>query len=137
MKKRTTKEIWDALTGLYEAKSLRNKILLNRRLYTLLMSEPISITDHINNSNTLFSQLVALDYNTKENEHAKLQLKSLYDSCNHLTIDLTGNVDIKENEHAELQLQNLHDSYDRLITNLTSNVLIKFINLNDVESTVI
>jgi len=30
---KTTKEIWDALTKLYEAKSLHNNIFLKRRLF--------------------------------------------------------------------------------------------------------
>jgi len=60
--KKTAKEIWDALTKLYEVKSLHNKIFLKRRLYTLRMSKSISATDHINNLNMLFSQLSSLDY---------------------------------------------------------------------------
>ncbi|KAL5556091.1 hypothetical protein UlMin_038327 [Ulmus minor] len=37
--KKTTKEICDTLTKLYEAKSLHNKIFLKRKLYTLRMME--------------------------------------------------------------------------------------------------
>ena len=50
----TAKEIWDALTRLYETKSLHNKIFLKRKLYTLRMSESILVIDHINNLNTIF-----------------------------------------------------------------------------------
>ena len=78
--KKTAKEIWDALTKLYEVESLRDKIFLKRRLYTLRMSETISTTDHINNLNMLFSQLSLLDYKITENERAKLLLQSLPDS---------------------------------------------------------
>ncbi|KAK6944582.1 hypothetical protein RJ641_025684 [Dillenia turbinata] len=53
--KKTTKEIWDTLTKLYEAKSLHNKIFLKRRLYTLQMMESTTMIDHINTLNTLFS----------------------------------------------------------------------------------
>jgi len=57
------------------------------------MSESISVTDHINNVNTLFSKLAVVDYN------------------------------INKNECAKLLLQNLRDSYDQYITNLTNNGL--------------
>ncbi|RDY10889.1 hypothetical protein CR513_04525, partial [Mucuna pruriens] len=61
--KNTAKEIWDTLIKLYEVKSLHTRIFLKRKLYTLRMSESISVTDHINNLNTLFSQLTMLDFN--------------------------------------------------------------------------
>ena len=38
------------------------------------MSEYTSVTDHINNLNTLFSQLTASDYRIVENEYAELQV---------------------------------------------------------------
>ncbi|KAE8670544.1 hypothetical protein F3Y22_tig00112127pilonHSYRG00101 [Hibiscus syriacus] len=58
--KKTTKEIWDHLTKLYKATSLHNKIVLNRKLYTL-----------------------------REQEHAELLLQSLPDSYDQLIINLT------------------------------------------------
>jgi len=101
VEKKTTKEIWDALTRLYEAKSLHNKRFLKRRLYTLRMNESISTTDHINNLNILFSQLSLLDYK------------------------------IAKNECVELLLQSLPDSYDQLIMNLTNNVLTDYLSFDD------
>ena len=71
------------------------------------MSESISVTDHINNENTLFSKLAAMDYN------------------------------IKENECAELLLQSLPGSYDQLIINLTNNVLMDFLDFNDVVAAIL
>lgn len=52
--KKSAKEIWDTLTKLYEAKSIHNKIFLERRLYTLRMSESTPVTEHINVLNNLF-----------------------------------------------------------------------------------
>ena len=66
-KKKTTKEIWDHLTKLYEAKSLHNKIFLKRKLYTLRMSKFTLVTEHINTLNTLFSQLTSLGYKIEPN----------------------------------------------------------------------
>jgi len=90
--KKTTKEIWDALTKLYEVKSLHNKIFLKIRLYTLRMSQSISATDNINSLNMLFSQLSSLDYKITENERVELLLQSLLDSYDQLIINLTNNV---------------------------------------------
>ena len=55
------------------------------------MSESTSATDHINNLNTLFSQLSSLEYTIAENERAELLLQSLPDSYDQLIINLTNN----------------------------------------------
>ena len=91
--KKTAKEIWDTLTGLYEAKSLHNKIFLKRRLYTLRMAESTSVTDHINTLNTLFAQLTSMSYNIDTVERAELLLQSLPDSYDQLIINLTNKMD--------------------------------------------
>ena len=90
--KTIAKEIWDALTRLYETKSLYNKILLKIKLYTLRMSESISASNHINNLNTLFSKVTVMDYNMQENEDAKLRFQSLPDLYDQLIINLTNNM---------------------------------------------
>ncbi|KAE8655608.1 F-box family protein, putative isoform 2 [Hibiscus syriacus] len=70
--KKTTKEIWDHLTKLYEATSLHNKIFLKRKLYTLRMPESTSVMEHLNTLNTLFSQLTSLSCKIGEQERAEL-----------------------------------------------------------------
>ncbi|KAL5772607.1 hypothetical protein ACOSQ2_012531 [Xanthoceras sorbifolium] len=105
--KKTTKEIWDHLTKLYEAKSLHNKIFLKRKLYTLRMSESTSVTEHINTLNTLFSQLTSLGHK------------------------------IEPNERAELLLQSLPDSYDQLIINLTNNILTDYLVFDDIAAAIL
>ena len=107
VEKKTAKEIWDALVKLYEVKSLHNRIFLKRKLYTLRMSESTSVTDHINNLNTLFAQLTASDFN------------------------------IVENERAELLLQSLPDSYDQLIINITNNNIVGRLSFDDVAGAVL
>ena len=87
--KKTAKEIWDALTKLYEAKSLHNKIFLKRRIYTFRMLESTTVTEHINTLQTLFSQLTSLGHKIEENERAELLLQSLLDSYDQLIINLT------------------------------------------------
>ncbi|KAH9681067.1 Integrase catalytic domain-containing protein [Citrus sinensis] len=105
--KNTTKEIWDTLTKLYEAKSLHNKMFLKRKLSTLRMTESTIVTDHINTLKTLFSQLTTLGHT------------------------------IEENKRAELLLQSLPDSYDQLIINLTNNNLADSLVFDDVAASVL
>ena len=59
--------------------SLYNRILLKRILYTLQMSESRSVIDYFNNLNTLFPQLIVLNYKIVKNERAKLLPQSLLD----------------------------------------------------------
>nr|GEV35059.1 putative RNA-directed DNA polymerase, eukaryota, reverse transcriptase zinc-binding domain protein [Tanacetum cinerariifolium] len=90
--KKSTKEIWDHLTRLYEARSLYNKKILKRKLYALRMTKTTPVTVHVNNLNTLFSQLTSLSCIIKPQEHAEILLQSLPDSCDQLIISLTSNV---------------------------------------------
>ncbi|GKD94535.1 retrovirus-related pol polyprotein from transposon TNT 1-94 [Tanacetum coccineum] len=60
--KKSAKEIWDHLARLYEAISLHNKKFLKRKLYALRMTESTLVTEHVNNLNTLFSQLTSLSF---------------------------------------------------------------------------
>ncbi|KAF2294147.1 hypothetical protein GH714_007901 [Hevea brasiliensis] len=71
------------------------------------MSESTLVMDHINNLNTLFSQLTALEYYRAENERT------------------------------ELLLQSLPDSYDQLIINLINNILMDYLVFNDVAAVVL
>ncbi|GKC35545.1 hypothetical protein Tco_1047929 [Tanacetum coccineum] len=105
--KKTAKDIWDHLARLYEARSLHNRIFLKRKLYALRMIESTSVTEHVNNLNTLFSQLTSLD-------------------CK-----------IDPQERAEILLQSLPDSYDQVIINLTSNVLTDCLVFDDVAASIL
>ncbi|GKD09664.1 gag-pol polyprotein [Tanacetum coccineum] len=105
--KKSAKEIWDHLARLYEARSLHNKNFLKRKLYALRMTESTSVTEHVNNLNTLFSQLTSL-------------------SCI-----------IEPQERAEILLQSLPDSYDQVIINLTSNVLSDYLVFDDVAAAIL
>nr|GEZ16483.1 retrovirus-related Pol polyprotein from transposon TNT 1-94 [Tanacetum cinerariifolium] len=71
--KKTEKDIWDHLARLYEARSLHNKKFLKRKLYALRMMESTSVTEHVNNLDTLFSQLTSLDCKIKPQEFAILE----------------------------------------------------------------
>nr|GEV00533.1 retrovirus-related Pol polyprotein from transposon TNT 1-94 [Tanacetum cinerariifolium] len=105
--KKSAKEIWDYLARLYEARSLHDKKILKRKLYALRMTESTSVTEHVNNLNTLFSQLTSL-------------------SCI-----------IETQERAGILLQSLPDSYDQFIINLTSNVLSGYLVFDDVAAAIL
>ncbi|GJU32733.1 retrovirus-related pol polyprotein from transposon TNT 1-94 [Tanacetum coccineum] len=105
--KKSAKEIWDHLARLYEVRSLHSKKILNRKLYALHMTKSTSVTEHVNNLNTLFSQLTSL-------------------SCK-----------IDSQERVEILLQSLPDSYDQVIINLTSNVLLDYLVFDDVAAAIL
>ncbi|GKA17439.1 hypothetical protein Tco_0697276 [Tanacetum coccineum] len=73
--KKSAKEIWDHLARLYEARSLHNKNFLKRKLYALRMTESTSVTEHVNNLNTLFSQLTSLSCKIDSQERAEILLQ--------------------------------------------------------------
>ena len=90
--KKTVKEIWDYLTNIYEAKSLHNRIFLKRRLYTLRMSEFLTVTEHVNTLNSLLSQLNNMDCVIGTSERAEILFQSLLNSYDQLIINLTANL---------------------------------------------
>ncbi|GJV20838.1 hypothetical protein Tco_1369858 [Tanacetum coccineum] len=71
------------------------------------MTESTSMTEHINNLNTIFSQRTSL-------------------SCK-----------IEPQERAEILLQGLPDSYDQLIINLTSNFISDYLVFDDVAAVIL
>jgi hypothetical protein len=56
------------------------------------MAKITLVIDHINTIRTIFSQLTMLGQQIKENECAKLLLKTLPDSYDQLIINLTNNI---------------------------------------------
>ncbi|GJV55262.1 gag-pol polyprotein [Tanacetum coccineum] len=108
--KKSEKEIWDHLTRLYEARALHNKKFLKRKLYALRMTESTSVTEHVNNLNTLFSQLTSLSCKIDSQERAEILLyfKVYFDT-----------------------------HYDQVIINLTSNVLSDYLVFDDVVAVIL
>ena len=69
--------IWTKLESLYMTKSLTNKILLKRQLFTLRMKEGTKISDHLNAFNTLVCQLSSMEDIISSEDKAILMLCSL------------------------------------------------------------
>nr|GEV53445.1 putative ribonuclease H-like domain-containing protein [Tanacetum cinerariifolium] len=77
------------------------------KLYALRITKSTSVTEHVNNLNTLFSQLTSLD-------------------CK---------IDVQE--RVEILLQSLPDSYDQVVINLTNNVLTDCLIFDDVAASIL
>ena len=77
---KTTAGLIKALSDMYEKPSAANKVYLMRRLFNLKMGEGISVTDHINEFNTILSQLESVQIKFDDEVKALILLSSLPDS---------------------------------------------------------
>ena len=73
----TTESVMSALSKLYEKPSASNKVFLMKRLFNMKMSESGSVADHLNEFNTLTSQLSSVKVNFDDEVRALLILCSL------------------------------------------------------------
>ena len=69
-KAKTTQELMETLEKLYEKPSASNKVFLMKRLFNMKMVEGGSITDHLNEFNTVTSQLTSVKVNFDEEVRA-------------------------------------------------------------------
>ena len=76
-KEKTTKGVMSALGKLYKKPSASNKVFLMNRLFNMKMSEGRSVVDHLNEFNTLTSQLSYIKVNIDDEVRALLILCSL------------------------------------------------------------
>ena len=80
LNEKTTAELMKALSNMYEKPSAANKVYLMRRLFNLKMGEGNSVTDHINEFNTILAQLVSVQITFDDEVRALILLSSLPDS---------------------------------------------------------
>ena len=83
---KTTKELMQTLARLYEKPSASNKVFLMKRLFNMKMTEGGFIADHLNEFNTITSQLSSMGINFDEEIRALLILCSLPKSWNALVM---------------------------------------------------
>ena len=81
-----------ALDKLYEKPSTSNKVCLMKRLFNMKMSEGGSLADHLNEFNTLTSQLSSVNMNFDDEVRDLLILCSLPESQNSLVMDVSNSV---------------------------------------------
>ena len=85
-KEKMTKELMETLVKLYEKPSTSNKVFLMKHLFNMKMVEGGSIIDHLNEFNTITSQLSSMGVNFDEEIRALLILCSFPESWNGLVM---------------------------------------------------
>eukprot|EP00253_Pinus_taeda_P027074 PITA_27074 len=86
--KTTAAGLWTKLEKLYMPKSLTNRILLKRQLYSLRMKEGTLIADHLNAFNTLLVQLQSIEVKIPSEDKAITLLCSLPESWDHFVTSI-------------------------------------------------
>ena len=61
VKEKTTVDLMKALSGMYEKLSANNKVHLMKKLFNLKMAENASVTQHLNEFNTIINQLSSVE----------------------------------------------------------------------------
>ncbi|MBY3556022.1 hypothetical protein HGI15_22025, partial [Modestobacter lapidis] len=92
---KTAKELWNKLESLYQSKSLVNKLFLRKKLYKLQMVDGGSFSAHLQEFNTLVSQLASISYDIGDADKAITLLCSLPDSWDNLIVAIgSGTTDL-------------------------------------------
>ncbi|KAL6195183.1 hypothetical protein ACLB2K_030803 [Fragaria x ananassa] len=73
----TAAGLWLKLESLYMTKSLTNKLLLKRRLFSLRMEEGTTLRDHLDQLNTILLELRNIDVKVDDEDAALILLVSL------------------------------------------------------------
>jgi hypothetical protein len=85
-------DVMKALAKLYEKPSASNKVFLMKRLFNMKMSDNGSVADHLNEFNTVTSQLSSVAVNFDDEVRALLILCSLPERWNGLVMAVSNSV---------------------------------------------
>lgn len=85
----TTSSLWSKLESLYMTKSLKRRIYLKRRLYSLRIKEGTKVVDHLNTFNTLIVQLTSMEVKFKDEDKAITLLCSFPKSWDNLVTSIS------------------------------------------------
>ncbi|KAL5761870.1 hypothetical protein ACOSP7_018134 [Xanthoceras sorbifolium] len=107
VKEKTTAGLITALSNMYEKPSASNKVHLMRRLFNLRIAEGASVAQHLNEHNTITTQLSSVEIEFDEEVRALILLSSLPDSWNTTVTavnSLSGNNKLKFDDVRDLVL---------------------------------
>ncbi|GFZ01036.1 hypothetical protein Acr_14g0006710 [Actinidia rufa] len=85
-KEKTTSDLMVALSKMYEKPSASNKVYLMKRLFNMKMANDGRVAEHLNNFNTVTSQLKSVDINFDDEVRALLILSGLPDNWDSLVM---------------------------------------------------
>jgi hypothetical protein len=91
-KEKTTKELMDALSKLYEKPLASNKVFLMKILFNMKISKGGSVADHLNEFNTVTNQLSFVIVDFDDQFRALLILCSLPERWNGLVMDVSKSI---------------------------------------------
>ena len=91
-KEKTTKELMAALSGMYEKPSTNNKVHLMKKLFNLKMAEGTSITQHLNEFNTITNQFSSVEIDFVDEIRALILLASLPNSWEAIRMAVSNSV---------------------------------------------
>ena len=84
-----TKNLMAALSKIYEKPSVSNKVFLMKKLFNLKMTESESVSRHLNEFNTLTSQLESVEINYDDKIRVLVLLSSLLDAWDGLVMTVS------------------------------------------------
>ena len=91
-KAKMIEELMKTLETLYEKPSASNKVFLMKHLFNMKMAEGGSVADHLNEFNTITSQLSSMNVNFDEEIRALLILCSFPKRWNGLVMDVSDSI---------------------------------------------
>ncbi|KAL6323541.1 hypothetical protein AAG906_039119 [Vitis piasezkii] len=107
VKEKTTTDLMKALSGMYEKLSANNKVHLMKKLFNLKMAENASVTQHLNEFNTITNQLSSVEIDFDDEIRALIVLASLPNSWEAMRMAIsnsTGKEKLKYNDIRDLIL---------------------------------
>ena len=107
VKEKTTIDLMKVLSGMYEKPSANNKVHLMKKLFNLKMVENASVTQHLNEFNTITNQLLSIEIDFDDEIRVLIVLASLPNSWEVMRMavsNTTGKEKLKYNDIRDLIL---------------------------------
>ena len=105
VKEKTTEDLMKALFGMYEKPLANNKMHLMKNLFNLKMAENASVTQHLNEFNTIINQLFSVEIDFDDEIRTLIFLASLPNSWEAMRMavsNFTGKEKLKYNDIRDL-----------------------------------